>query len=90
MIEQPITQIEPENGVSSGVQYKSYLPGLVSPLEEHSARLERGIRLPIWQRMPMEEKALLIAHRRVRRAEQNLQADAEIRKARRSTRGKRS
>lgn len=82
-IETLVTEIEPENGVYSGVQYKSYLPGIVSPQEEHTARLERGLTLADWHRLETGEKALLIANRRIRLAESNLQADAEIRAAKR-------
>ena len=83
MIEILITEIEPENAISSGVLYKSTLPGMVSPQEEHTARLERGLRLAEWLEMDVYERALLIANRRIRMAEHNLQADAEIRKAKR-------
>jgi hypothetical protein len=49
--------------------------------EEHAARLDRGIRLDEWGAMPLFEKALIIAHRRVATAMQNLQTDAEISQA---------
>ena len=82
-IEIPISLIEPENGVSSGVSYKVLGRGMVPLYEEHEARLERGIRLHEWTHMELLEKALIIANRRVRIAQSNLQADAEIRAAKR-------
>lgn len=56
--------------------------------EEQEARLERGIRLEEWGWMPMMEKAMLIAHRRIRIALANIQAEAEIRHAERSSKRK--
>lgn len=53
--------------------------GLVPIYEEHSARLERGISLDAWDQMRMEEKAFIIAMRRVKLAMQNIQNEAEIR-----------
>lgn len=80
-IEVPISMVEPENGVNAGIYYKSIAPGVVPTHEEHEARLERGLRLYDWQAMETFEKALLIANRRNRIAQGNLQADAEIRAA---------
>lgn len=56
--------------------------------EEHEARLERGISLTIWSGMEMYEKALLIANRRIRIQIKNLQAEAEIRDAKRKAKRK--
>lgn len=81
VIQIPITQIELENGVSAGVQFIVMVPGIVPPHEEHEARLERGIRIAEWMQMDVYEKALVIANRRVRIAQSNLQADAEIKNA---------
>lgn len=57
--------------------------GMVPVFEEHSARLERGIGLEDWYRMDVDERALVIAHRRIRNQAENLQAEAEIRKSKR-------
>lgn len=46
--------------------------------EEHSARLERGIRMQEWSGMDYWEKVLIIAHRRLTMAIHNLQEDAQI------------
>lgn len=71
-----------DNAVSAGIYLKTLGPDTVPPHEEHEARLERGIRLAEWAEMDLFEKALIIANRRIRIAIQNLQADAEIRAAR--------
>lgn len=76
--------MELDNAVSSGVNLKSFGPDTVPIHEEHEARLERGIRLAEWTEMETLEKALVIANRRTRIAIANLQADAEIKHARRS------
>lgn len=79
----PISLVEPENGVNAGIFYKRIAPGVVPPQEEHEARLERGIKLEVWLRLDEMERALIIANRRLRNAQANLQADAEIRAAKR-------
>lgn len=87
-----VTKIELEHGVSAGIHLRSFVEGLIPFQEEHEARLERGIRLIEWESMPYMEKVLIVATRRVRRAMQNLQQEAEIdnmeRKNRRLTKGK--
>ena len=73
--------MELEYGVYSGVRLKSLGDGMVPLFEEHEARLERGIGLDEWGAMSLFEKSLLIAHRRVKIAMQNLQSEAEIRQS---------
>lgn len=81
----PVTKIELEHGVSPGVWLGSLADGLVSVYEEHSARLERGLSLETWEKMGVDEKALLIAVRRTNNAISNLQAEAEIAKTKKET-----
>ncbi len=61
---------------------------LVPVYEEHTARIERGISIADWLEMDETEKALIIARRRVGIQMQNLQTDAEIRKAKQESRKK--
>lgn len=65
-------------GISSGAVLKSLAEGLVSLYEEHETRAERGIGLEAWGNMAMNEKAFLIAQRRITLSLKNLQAEAEI------------
>lgn len=82
--------MELENAVSTGVSLRALGPDVIPLHEEHEARLERGIRLEEWGRMEVFEKALIVASRRIRIALQNLQADAEIKHAKRNApKGKR-
>lgn len=81
--EQPITEIELDHGISAGIILRSMGTGLIPIYEEHAARLERGIDLQTWAQMDVTEKALLVAVRRVRIAERNLQSEAEIAKSER-------
>jgi len=83
VIQVPVSQIEVENAISAGVQWKTLAPGLVPIFEEHQARLERNISLKDWAEMEEMEKAFVIAIRRNETAQKNLQADAEIRAAKR-------
>lgn len=83
-----MTQVELEEGISAGVSLKALAQDLVPLHEEHEARLERGIPLKAWSDMDMYEKALLIANRRIRVQIKNLQAEAEIRDAKRKAKRK--
>jgi hypothetical protein len=80
-IDYPVTELELDHAVYSGVQQKAQGADLVTLQEEHDARLERGIGVEAWMVMDVYEKALLIAARRNRMAIQNQQAEAEIRKS---------
>lgn len=79
----PITQVELDHGISSGVHVRGLGNELVPIQEEHEARLERGIGLDDWSRLPLIEKALIIAVRRNKIAMQNIQAEVEISKSER-------
>ena len=48
--------------------------------------MDAHITLADWRKMELEERALVVAHRRIHIANENLQADAEIRQARRQAR----
>lgn len=85
-----VSEIELDNAVSAGISLRTLGPDTVPPHEEHEARLERGIRLAEWAAMDMFEKALIIANRRTRIAIENLQADAEIKRAKQAARGQRN
>lgn len=74
----PATKVELEHGVSPGVWLGSLANGLIPVYEEHLARLERGINLDEWAKMSVDEKAMIVAVRRISNAMQNLQAEAEI------------
>ncbi len=76
----PVSRIELEFGVNSGVNLRSY-SGTIPIYEEHEARLERGISLDGWDTMEEFEKALIVASRRIRLAMSNLQEEAQIRKS---------
>jgi len=80
-VDYPVTELELDHAVYSGVQQKAAGADLVTLQEEHDARLERGIGVQAWMEMDVYEKALLIAARRNRIAIQNQQAEAEIKKS---------
>lgn len=69
--------MELEDPVYSGVQLKSLIEGMVPVYEEQAARAERGISMETWVAMPLHEKAMTIALRRVGIAMANLQSEAE-------------
>lgn len=68
--------------MSAGVYLRSFgnINGMVPVFEEHEARLERNIGLDDWLKMNVDERALVIATRRVRIALGNLQNEAELKK----------
>lgn len=72
------THVELEHEVSAGLWQNTVIPGTIPLIEEHTARLERGIDLETWGKMNSDEKALLVAVRRVNIAIHNLQQEAEI------------
>lgn len=76
-----VTEIELDDAVSSGAQMRMLGVGMVPIFEEHTARLERNIRLDEWETMDPFEKALIIAQRRIQIAVDNLQAEAQIKAA---------
>lgn len=82
-IDLPVTAVELEYAVYSGAKLKVLAEGMVPVFEEHLARMERGISLEAWGTMPLYEKAMIIALRRIHNALQNLQNEAEIRDAER-------
>lgn len=78
-----VTSIELDNAVSAGVQLRAFGREMVPLYEEHTARLESGTNLREWEAMDEMEKAIVIAQRRIRMALENLQADAQIKAAKR-------
>jgi len=76
-----VTEIELDHAVSSGAVLRTLGAGMVPVFEEHTARLERNIRLEEWETMDPFEKALIIAQRRIGIALENLQAEAQIKAA---------
>jgi hypothetical protein len=72
------SRVELDHGISAGLWLSSLSGGLVPVFEEHSARLERGINLDTWERMSIDEKAFVVAIRRIANAVHNLQTEAEI------------
>jgi hypothetical protein len=71
------------HGISAGIMVGSPLQNLVSSFEEHSARLEARIDLETWSGMDVDEKAMIIALRRINSAVKNLQEEAVIAKSER-------
>jgi hypothetical protein len=80
-VERNISDIEPENPISTGVMWRSYGNGLVPIYEEHSARLSKNIGIDVWMAMTGLERAFIIATRRIEMAIENQRAEAEIRKS---------
>ena len=83
-VRESVTKFEPENSVSAGVTWGSLGDGMVPIFEEQAARLERNYTLEAWMAIDPMERAMIIAIRRIDIASKNLQADAEIREARRN------
>lgn len=82
-IRENVTRFESEFSVSAGVMWGSLGEGFVPLFEEHMARLEREYTLEQWYTLDPMERAMVVAMRRIDIATQNLQSDAEIRKAKR-------
>jgi hypothetical protein len=76
-----VTRVEIDNAISAGIHLRQFGLDTIPVYEEHIARLERGIRLSEWATMPEDEKALVVALRRVQKSIENIQNDTEIRQA---------
>lgn len=78
-----VTRIEVDDAVNAGIMWGQIGPEVIPIFEEQSARLERGFTSKEWYDMPSMERAMVVAVRRVDNASKNLQAEAEIKAARR-------
>ena len=88
-MDESVTRIELDNGISAGIRLGSLGADMVPTFEEHSARLERGISVKDWYAMEPMERAFVVAIRRIENAMKNHQAEAEIKHAKRNAKGKR-
>lgn len=77
-LQENITRIELEHGVSAGIHWRSLGKEMVPIFEEYQAREERGIGLKQWYEMEPMERAIVVAVRRIGNAARNHQAEAEI------------
>jgi hypothetical protein len=57
----------PDKAISSGVEMGIALPGFVPLFEEHEARVTAGYTLTAWRRLRSTDRALEVAHLRLRR-----------------------
>lgn len=87
-LQESVTRIEVDDVVSAGIMWGQIGPDVIPIFEEHSARLERGFTMKEWYDMPPMERALVVAVRRVDNASKNLQAEAEMKAARRKAKQK--
>ena len=81
----PVTQVDLDNSVSPNVRLRAVGASMVPLYEEHSARLNAKYSVREWEAMDVTEKALVIAQRRISVALENIQADAQIKHAKRNT-----
>ena len=76
-----VTNIELTEGVSAGIRWRRLDPEFVPLFEEHHTREELRISVDDWYRLDPMERALKIAIKRIETAMKNIQAEAEIKKA---------
>lgn len=87
-IKDSVTRAELTHNISAGIRWGALGADMVPTFEETSARLERGYSVEAWSKMDAMEKAIVIAQRRIDIAVKNLQAEAEMRDAKRRQRTK--
>lgn len=87
-IRESVTRFESEFAVSADITWGALSPDMVPIFEEQVARLERGYTVQAWYDLDPLERAMVVAIRRIDIAQKNLQADEEIRRARRDARKK--
>lgn len=78
-----VTRIELDIGTHAGIRWGSLSGEMVPIFEEQAARLERNYTVQAWLDLDPMERALVIAIRRVDNAMKNIQAEAEMREAKR-------
>ena len=71
--------VELESGIYAGINMRIEAGGLVPFYEEHEARIIVGYSFEAWRALDRWERALEVAHFRVRRAVKNHQSEAESR-----------
>ena len=79
----PVTDVELDHAVNPHVELRVLGQAMVPIFEEHSARLDAGLRIAEWEGMDGWEKALVVAQRRMKNALENIQSEAQIEAARR-------
>lgn len=77
-LEENITRVETEDGVSAGIRWRSFGEGMVPIFEEHLARSEKKYTLEEWYALDLMDRAMTVAIRRIDNASKNHQAQAEI------------
>lgn len=87
-VKDSVTRAELTHNVSAGIRWGALGADMVPIFEETSVRLERGYSIEIWSNLDPMERALMIAQRRIDIAVKNLQAEAEMRDAKRGQRMK--
>lgn len=80
-VDENITNLELENGISAGIRWGCLGPDMVPIFEEHAARIEKNYRMEEWFSLDSMERAMIIAVRRIDIAAKNQQAEAEYKKA---------
>ena len=72
-----ILEVELENGIYAGIQMRLSANGLVPFYEEHDARITAGYTEKEWRALSRWERAVEVAHMRIKSAVKNHQAEAE-------------
>ena len=85
-VSENVTKAQLSHTVNAGIRWGALGADMVPIFEEQSARLEKNYTLETWGALDPMEKAILIAQRRINISIQNLQAEAEMRAAKRNQR----
>ena len=62
----PIENVEPTSTIHTGITSKNQIPGNISWYEEHDARVSAGYNLHEWGSLSFEDRAMEVAHYRLR------------------------
>lgn len=84
---EPIQNVEVRDTVDPGISYDPLLPGLVPLFEEREAAVFSHYNWIEWQELPVGERAMAVAHLRLRKlidlhGSDAVQRDAERRRSR--------
>lgn len=83
-----VTRVELSDTVSAGIRWNAFDNGMVPFFEEHTIRLENHYSVEAWYALPAMERAICIARKRIDIAIQNLQSEAEIKRAKQQAKKK--
>jgi len=87
---EPILNVPSAGSFQSGITFAMTAAGLVAPFEEHEARVTAGYNLLEWRSLDPHDRALEVAHFRLRNARRGHEEALAAERAKSKAKGRRS